>query len=373
MSFLRVSAATLATLTLLVIGPVIAAQQPAPGVVGGEVTDSSGGALPGVTVVATSADGRLLATAVTDGSGGYVLRGLPAGSTTLTFQLEGFARVAVALAVRPGAESRVVERLELAPISETVVVHAPPAAEAPPVRIVRPLPPPPVVTPVPAHDRDSVCGPAKPGALPESLGTINSRRDEGQGGLYTTGAQLAIAGGLHDGLVVGRNVVVRRYYHARGAASADAIAEHSAGLLQIVAAGERSSLAVVVYACDELKNGDFLAAFAPEPIRDPDPLGTPAYADAARILFADDGQTLGAPRRLMVIDQGTERGTRIGQRFTLFRHGIRAGKREVVGDAIVVAVRTDSATIRIDHVTDAITPGDWAAPQSTSSSARLQR
>jgi hypothetical protein len=128
-----------------------------------------------------------------------------------------------------------------------------------------------------------------------------------------------------------------------------------------------------VYACDELRRGDFLASFKPESIRDPEPPGTTAFYDVARVLFADEGQTLGAPQRLMVIDRGTEQGTRVGQRFTLFRQGRGAARRDVVGDAIVVAVRTDSATIRVDRVTDAISAGDWAAPQTASSVARRQR
>jgi hypothetical protein len=126
----------------------------------------------------------------------------------------------------------------------------------------------------------------------------------------------------------------------------------------------------VVYACDELRKGDFLASFTPQPTRDPEPRGTPAYDDAARILLADEGQTLGAPRRLMVIDRGTDHGIRAGQRFTLFRQGGDAARREVVGDAVVVAVRMDSATIRIDRASDVITAGDWAAPQSASSLGR---
>jgi hypothetical protein len=66
----------------------------------------------------------------------------------------------------------------------------------------------------------------------------------------------------------------------------------------------------------------------------------------------------------MVIDRGSERGVRVGQRLTLFRRKGRLGGRpDVVGDAIVVAVRTDSATIRVQRVTDAISPGDWAAPE----------
>ena len=95
------------------------------------------------------------------------------------------------------------------------------------------------------------------------------------------------------------------------------------------------------------RQGDFLASFKPEPIRPPEPRGVPVYDDPARILFADEGQILGAPRRLMVIDRGSERGIRVGQRLTLFRRKARGGARpDIVGDAIVVAVRTDSATIR---------------------------
>ena len=115
---------------------------------------------------------------------------------------------------------------------------------------------------------------------------------------------------------------------------------------------------------------DFLASFKPEAIRTPDPMGIPAYRDAARILFADEGQMLGAPRRLMVIDRGSEHGVSAGQRLTLFRKGRSAARPDVVGDAIVVAVRSDSATIRVERVTDAISSGDWAAPQGPSSVAR---
>jgi hypothetical protein len=366
---MRVPATTLAIVMHVAMYSTVTAGQAARGVVRGEVTDDSGAVLPGVIVVVTATGGRLLATTVTDGAGGYVFSALPAGPITLTFQLEGFAGATVALAVQSGAESRVVQHLELAHFSETVVVHGPPPVDVPP-RVIPPPLPPPVARPVVAHDRDSICGPAKPGALPESLGTIRSGSDASQRDLYGTGAELVIDGGLSDGLEVGRNLVVRRYYRVRGAAPGAAVGEHSAGLLQIVAAGERSSVAVVVYACDELRKGDFLASFNPEPIRDPDPSGIPAYYDAARILFADEDQTLGAPQRLMVIDQGTEHGTRVGQRFTLFRQGRGPAKRDVVGDAIVVAVRTDSATIRVDRVTDAVSAGDWAAPQTASSGVR---
>jgi hypothetical protein len=352
---------------LIAVCATVAAAQAGKGVVRVEVTDSSGGRLPGVAVVATATDGQVLVTAVTDGAGVYVFRGMPAGPVMLRFRLEGFAGVLVGVTVQSGAESRVVQRLELAPLSETVVVQAPAPVETP-----RPLPPPPVpsppraplLRPVPPHDRDAVCGPAKPGAATESLGTIRSSRYVAEGGLYTTGAQVIIDGGMLNGLDVGQNLVVRHYFRVRRLAGASTMGEHSAGLVQIVAVSERSSIAVVIYACDELRNGDFLASFTPEPIRPPDPHGVPDYGDAARILFADEGQILGAPRRLMVIDRGSEQGVRVGQRLTLFRRQGRGPRSpDIVGDAIVVAVRIDSATIRIERVNDAISSGDLAAPQ----------
>jgi hypothetical protein len=361
---------TLATLACLVICSTATAES-GPGVIRGEVVDDSGGVLPGVSVVATAVDGRILATTVTDGQGGYVLKALPLGPMHLLFQLAGFDTAVVALTLQPGVEMRVVERLGLAPIAESVVVYgkAPVAPPRPllPLDRQRPLLPPPphqVAIPVPTHDRDSICGPAKPGATAESFGTIRLRRYKAERGLYATGDELVIDGGTLNGLEVGRNLVVRRYYRVSGLTGASATGEHSSGLLQIVAADERASIAVVVYACDELMTGDFLASFTPEPIRAPEPAGIPAFGAAARILFADAGQLLGTPRRLMVIDQGTEHSIRVGQRLTLFRRrGWDAAKPDVVGDAIVVAVRTNSATIRVERANDVISSGDWAAPQ----------
>ena len=350
--------------SIIALCATVAAAQAGKGAVRVEVSDSSGGRLPGVAVVATAVDGQVL-TAVTDRTGRCVFPAVPAGPVVLRLRLEGFAGVLVGVTVQSGAESRVVQRLEVAPLSETVVVSAPAPVEKP-----RPLPPPsvpppprlPLLRPVPPHDRDSVCGPAKPGAAGESFGTIRSTRYVAEGGLYTTGAQINVDGGTLNGLEVGQNLVVRHHFRVRGLAGTDMTGEHSAGLLQIAAVTERSSIAVVIYACDELRTGDFLASFSPEPIRPAEPRGIPDYDGAARILFADESQILGAPRRLMVIDRGSALGIRVGQRLTLFRR--RGGRSpNIVGDAIVVAIRIDSATIRIERVNDTISSGDLAAPQ----------
>jgi hypothetical protein len=340
------------------------ATEGAGGRVRGVVADESGGVLPGVTIVATTEDGRVLATAVTDAEGRYNFEALPAARVTLTFQLEAFSTAVVESVISADTDATASPRLTLAPRAETVVVHgAPPAAvERPrPSPPPPPPPPPPVVVPVPEHDRDSVCGPAKAGRTAESFGTIRAGRHPAKNELYAEGDELVIDGGTISGIEVGRNFVVRRIFRAGGPQGA-ATAEHSAGLLQIVEANERTSVAVVVYACDELMRGDALAAFNPEPVRVPEPPGRPAYDNAARVLFGDLGQSLGVPRRLMVIDRGRDNGLQAGQRLTLFRRK-HSGAPSIVGDAVVVAVRFDSATIRVVRAVDAITSGDWAAPQ----------
>jgi hypothetical protein len=343
-----------------------AAGQVGQGVVRGGVIDSSGGLLPGVTVTATSRAGSVLATEVTNARGEFVLPPLPAQPIMITFELEGFTSTDVAVTLRGGEQTDLLERLDVASFSEAVVVVGviPPA---PPV--VRPLPPPhlaPVTTPVPVVDRDSFCGPARRGEPSESLGTIASNRDGGDRGPFGPGAELAIRGGLDNGLEVGRNLIVRRQYRVTGATGVDAVREHSAGLLQIVETSAHASVAVVVYTCDEMMAGDFLASFAPGPTSAQESDGAPDYRDATRILFADEGQMLGAPRRLMVIGRGTAHGTFVGQRFTLFRQTPGSNSPVIVGDAVVVAARTDSATIRVDRVNDIVSAGDWAAPHAES-------
>jgi hypothetical protein len=213
---------------------------------------------------------------------------------------------------------------------------------------------------VPEHDRDSICGPAKPDPNAASFGTIRSRRTAGND-LYAAGDEVIVDSGATR-VEIGANLVARRSY--RTSADPDgATGEHTAGLLQIVGADKRGTVAVVVYACDELRRGDWLAPFKPEPVRAPEPAGLPAYDRAARIVLTDAGQLIGALHRLMVIDRGSDNGIRVGQRLTLFHPGAGNAVPAVVGDAVIVAVRVDSATIRVQNATGVIALGDFAAPQ----------
>jgi hypothetical protein len=342
-------------------------------IVRGEVTDTSGGVLPGVTVHATVQDGKVIAATITDGLGRFVFEKLPEGPVKVVFQLDGFDTTSVEVNVQAGVESRVVERLKLAQITEQVVVYGkapvdPPPPPPPPLPAIPYIPPPPpIIVPVPVEEMESVCGPAIPGLTPTALATIASHHRDAGRTIYMKGDEVNIDRGTLAGLEVGQNLVARRHYRANSVARDGAIGEHTAGIVQIVTASERAATAVVIHTCNELMQGDFLASFSPQPVRTPHPRGLPDYADAIRILFADAGHLVGAERRLLVIDRGGAQGIGVGQRLTLFRGDVsRKVAPFVIGEAIVVAVRTQSATIRVERATDAIWNTDWAAPQLAS-------
>ncbi len=349
---------------LALADPVLShAQAPRrPAGIQGTVTDSSAGVLPGVTVTASLADRRLVESTVTGARGEFVLAGLPAGIVNLTFQLSGFEEATVGVRVASdGSAPPVVQQMQLLAHTESVTVQGDPPAPPPAPRLS--------LAPVPEHAQMAVCGPARAEAPVPELGTIRSRRDDETKVMFGAGDELLIDGGSASGLAVGQHFIVRRRYPTalRYGRNLVVMGEHSSGLLQIVEVDGDVSTAVVVYACDEMMRGDYLAAFEPEPVRSPDPSGTPAFDEAARILFADEGQPMGVPGRMMVIDRGAREDVRIGHRLTLFRQSRFGDKRPlVVGEAVVVAVRERSATILVERATDIVVfgeKGDLAAPQ----------
>jgi hypothetical protein len=98
--------------------------QAATGNITGRATDSSGGALPGVTVSITSPN--LIGgarTAVTDEQGVYRFTLLPGGTYVVKFELPGFSTLNVeGVNVNAGATMTINGRLEVASLQETVTV-----------------------------------------------------------------------------------------------------------------------------------------------------------------------------------------------------------------------------------------------------------
>lgn len=360
MPFERVFRLTAVVLLLLVTSPAITAQL-GTGKVRGQVMDESDAVVPGVTVEVTVAS-QVVGTTVTNPQGEFEFPAVPSGRVTLRMALDGFETTTRSVLVEAGGETLVSGRLAVATLSERVTVVAP----SPKPVVYPPLPPlEPAyeIRPVPPLDMEAVCGPAKPRASETSSGAIGAHHLEAGRLIYRLGDELAIDAGGGVALSVGQNLVARRYFKAAGAKGSDVRGELTAGVVQVARAGASGMTAVVIHTCGELRQGDLLMPFIPEPMPIAAPAGLPVYRHAARILFGDAGQLMGAPGRLMVIDRGQTHGIRPGQRLTLFRRA--RGRNVVVGEAIVLVVREDSARIRVERASDAIWSGDSAAPQES--------
>src|SRR5262249_46950062 len=105
----------------VVLAPAVVSGQ---GAISGLVRDTSGGAMPGVTVEAASpALIERSRTVVTDASGQYLIAALGPGVFSVTFSLGGFRTLTrEALEVPAGVPFRLNAELKLGPVEETFPV-----------------------------------------------------------------------------------------------------------------------------------------------------------------------------------------------------------------------------------------------------------
>lgn len=354
--------------TVILLVGIAVASASAQGVSGrltGRVSDASGAALPGVTVTITSDMLRQPVLLITDEVGRYNSPPLPAGRYTVTFELGGFdPQKRDGIEVRAGDVVVLDRQLLVGAVTENVEV----VAEAPPPPVPFPkfeAPPPPKTIPIPKEELASVCGPGQPDAANGAIGSIIGHRDEKTRSVFGVRDILLLDIGADFGAAVGHNYVVRRRFRLGDKTAPTKLAtfgEQTAALVQVVETHAATSVAVVVYTCGELYAGDSVERFDPLPLLSARGSGAPQFEDPARVIFGEHGQGMAAPQQLMVIDRGAADGAERGQRLTVFRRvqGER-GPVSTIADAVVIAVREHSATIRIERASDAVSVGDLVA------------
>jgi hypothetical protein len=356
----RIPRSTIAIWLLACFAAVASAQDDRSRVMG-SVTDGSGGALPGVTV--TIRAGNAAPTSVfTDGAGHYLSSWVLPGNYTITFLLSGFeTRTATNVRLEAGQTVVLDQQLALASLSETVEVTAP--APVPPSRLV--TPPRPRAKPVDKEILASVCGPRQATEFSQSIGRVVSHRDDTNRQLMGPGDILRIDAGEKQGVTTGQNYVVRRRFQTGDLAASKKLAtfaEQTAGLIQIVDTQGESSSALVVYVCGELYAGDSVEPYIPQPAFFAVASGTPRFDEPARITTGENGRTAASGGQMMVIDRGIMQGVQRGQRLTIFRRSpVVDGVPVTIGDGVIIGVRADSATMRIDRAVDAVMVGDLVA------------
>ncbi len=355
---------TLAILLLTAAVHPAAAMAQSGGRLTGRVTDGSGGALPGVTVSVASPRLRQPVVVTTDEVGQYQTPVLTPGAYTVTFELPGFeSRTNPTVLLQAGEVFILDRQLGLASLAETVTVTGE-EPKAPPMLPLTPLRTTPKITPVPRPLLASVCGPQIADEVDVVVGHIVAHRDDPKRALYGPGDVLLLDVGADMGMTVGQNFIVRRRFRYGDKGAPPKLATYggqSAAVVQVVGTTPETAVVAVVYACGEFEAGDAIAPFDPMPVVTADALGEPEFDDPAHIVFGELGRVTASSNQLMVIDRGAEQDVSRGQRVTVFRRSVPGGPVVSIGDGLVVAVRPQSATIRLDRVTDAIEAGALVA------------
>jgi hypothetical protein len=121
---IRLAGALTVAVSLCAI-PSHAGAQAVTGTLLGNVTDSSGGAVPGVTVTATEAETNITRNTVTNDAGRYIFSSLVNGRYTVTAELQGFKKVVHQnIKVDVNTTIRVDMMLEVGAMTEAVQVTA---------------------------------------------------------------------------------------------------------------------------------------------------------------------------------------------------------------------------------------------------------
>jgi hypothetical protein len=129
----RIVVALVVVTSLMTASPVLA--QGGDGSLRGTVRDSQGGALPGVTVTATSDVLLTPSVAVTDNAGNYRLINLPPGTFTVSAQLAGFSTARrEGVLLRAGSNFQVDMTMELGALEESITV----SGDAPMLEVTKP-------------------------------------------------------------------------------------------------------------------------------------------------------------------------------------------------------------------------------------------
>ena len=127
-----------------------------------------------------------------------------------------------------------------------------------------------------------------------------------------------------------------------------------------------AAVATIVHACAGFQLGDHLDPFELPRVPPLGPSGEADYTDPdpATVLFGRDGSSVVSTNEFLVIDRGTNQGTMLGQRFTIFREDAGpTGPVTELAEAAVVLVSPDSATARVLRIRDIVYAGDLATVQ----------
>lgn len=183
-------------------------------------------------------------------------------------------------------------------------------------------------------------------------------------GVYAPWHRLVVNAGSESGLREGQEFFVRRALPPRDLpprGEKPVYAVVTAGWIRIDHLESQRAIASVIHECDGIIPGDYLEPFAAPTVPTALPPGSADYSEPGEVLFGSEGAQVAGTGSLIVINRGSDKGIRPGQRFTIFRPS-EAGPNVIVGRAVALSVQADSTMARVEEMRDAVMAGDGAAP-----------
>jgi len=143
------------------------------------------------------------------------------------------------------------------------------------------------------------------------------------------------------------------------------------GWVRVILVQENTATVVVEQACADIHLGDYLKTFEKVQVplitehARPTRLTPPSGKVVGTIVDMQDDATIAGDRQLVILNLGTANGITPGSLFVVYKvmYPSVPTPRIVLGEAVVVAVRERTATVRIINSNDAIMPGDKAELQ----------
>ena len=137
------------------------------------------------------------------------------------------------------------------------------------------------------------------------------------------------------------------------------------GRLRVICVQERTSIAEIVYSCNEVDLGDFVAPFEPIPVplvRRTTPAtlcDTPNGKPVGHIVDTRDAVTPIGATTVVFLDLGEADGLSAGDFLTVYRTNTRAlGVRTVLGEAAILTTRNTTSVAIITSMIDNMAIGD---------------
>lgn len=182
---------------------------------------------------------------------------------------------------------------------------------------------------------------------------------------FAPGDLITINIGTDNGIEVGQEYYTRRAMpiegHPIGRDNPATI--HTTGWIRIYAVDAQISLATITYACDSVGLSDYLEPFVLPTVPEIS-AGRPAAqrGDHGRVLPGNDNRTSFARDDYFLVDRGSDHGVAVGAQFVVYRDKREPGNFLFdLGEAVAVAVRPQSPTLRVTLSRDAFTVGDYVA------------